>query len=83
MNVLHKMKSIKNVNSAPNSCLDYKETEKVLLIKTEREAEKCLLLLRKIADQNLLISLRNTLEQINDVVTYGKMSVQEWISLSK
>ena len=51
-----------------------------LQISSEIEASACLLQLRKMADQLLLASLRKALDEVSDVVTYGKMPVQEWMN---
>mmetsp|Transcript_24072 Transcript_24072/g.23137 ORF Transcript_24072/g.23137 Transcript_24072/m.23137 type:complete len:732 (+) Transcript_24072:2-2197(+) len=56
--------------------------DSVLLIKGEKEATSCLLQLRKTIDGLLLSSLRTTQEAVNDVVTYGKMPVQEWMNMA-
>ena len=57
-----------------------REKEKELQISSEIEASACLLQLRKMADQLLLASLRKALDEVSDVVTYGKMPVQEWMN---
>ena len=57
-----------------------KERDKELQISAETEASACLLQLRKMADQLLLASLRKVLDEVSDVVTYGKIPVQEWMN---
>jgi hypothetical protein len=54
----------------------------ILLIKGDKEATSCLLQLRKIVDGLLLSALRSTQEAVNDVVTYGKMPVQDWMNMA-
>lgn len=53
-----------------------------LQIKSEEDAISCLLHLRKISDQLLLLALKKTLDEVSDVVTYGKVTVQEWMNAS-
>lgn len=53
-----------------------------LEIRSEKEASACLLQLKKTSDQLLLAALRKTLDEVSDVVTYGKTSVQEWMNIS-
>ena len=51
-----------------------------LQIKSEEDATSCLLHLKKTVDLLLLAALKKTLDEVSDVVTYGKVSVQEWMS---
>lgn len=72
---MRKMKSVSKIVSD-----DEEDRDSGLQIRSETEAAACLLQLRKIADQLLLASLRKTLDEVNDVATYGAMSVQEWMN---
>jgi hypothetical protein len=72
---LKKMKSFSKIVSD-----DEEDRDSGLQIRSETEAAACLLQLRKIADQLLLASLRKTLDEVNDVATFGTMSVQEWMN---
>ena len=70
-----------SIGGSVRSSEDEDERDSIpLQIQSEKEAVSCLLHLRKTADQLLLASLRRTLDEVSDVVTYGKMSVQEWMN---
>ena len=51
-----------------------------LIIRSGTEASSCLLKLLKITDQLLLSSARRTTDEVGDTVTFGKMTVQEWMT---
>ena len=51
-----------------------------LIIRSGTEASACLLKLLKITDQLLLSSARRTMDEVGDTVTFGKMTVQEWMT---
>lgn len=51
-----------------------------LIIRSSREASSCLLKLLKITDQLLMSSARRTMDEVGDTVTFGKMTVQEWMT---
>lgn len=51
-----------------------------LIIRSPTEASSCLLELLKMTDQLLLSSARRTMDEVSDTVTFGKMTVQEWMT---
>ena len=53
-----------------------------LIIRSATEASACLLQLMKITDQLLFSSARRTMDEVNDTVTFGSLTVQEWMAAS-
>lgn len=51
-----------------------------LIIRSATEASACLLQLLKITDQLLFSSSRRTMDEVRDTVTFGKFTVQEWMT---
>lgn len=51
-----------------------------LIIRSATEASACLLQLLKITDQLLYSSSRRTMDEVRDTVTFGKFTVQEWMT---
>ena len=75
--------SVKLNNNNNNDEEEEEDKETVpLQIRSEEDATSCLMQLKKTVDQLLLAALRKTLDEVSDVVTYGKVSVQEWMNAS-
>ena len=50
------------------------------MIRSATEASACLQQLIKITDQLLFSSARRTMDEVKDTVTFGKFTVQEWMT---